>query len=200
VSSSRPVQERPFSSAFRARMIAANKRAIAPLPTLLVPTWGMEPSDLSGESHTQKGRSVRTHYPPWHPDSQPAPRAAALVRIGDRVDNTLNGVRRSCAILVRSAGESSARHLSLRPHVRVDGSLPAVDCRRASRLRRGHFPGRASCLSLIRQLTWTHFITLIPLKDLCQRDCYAQMASTWQWRVQMLRERIDSMYQPSACS
>jgi hypothetical protein len=32
------------------------------------------------------------------------------------------------------------------------------------------FPDEQIVVSLIRQLSWTHFIALIPLKDQCQRD------------------------------
>ncbi|HCA7627855.1 TPA: DUF1016 family protein [Pseudomonas aeruginosa] len=56
-------------------------------------------------------------------------------------------------------------------------------------------------VSLIRQLSWTHFIALIPLKDPLQRDYYAQMASAERWSVRTLRERIDSMlYERTALS
>lgn len=56
-------------------------------------------------------------------------------------------------------------------------------------------------VSLIRQLSWTHFIALIPLKDSRQRDYYAQMASAERWSVRTLRERIDSMlYERTALS
>ncbi|ODU42433.1 MAG: hypothetical protein ABS92_10605, partial [Thiobacillus sp. SCN 63-374] len=56
-------------------------------------------------------------------------------------------------------------------------------------------------VSLIRELSWTHFIALIPLKDPLQRDYYAQMASAERWSVRTLRERIDSMlYERTALS
>src|SRR5450830_1773689 len=56
-------------------------------------------------------------------------------------------------------------------------------------------------VSLIRQLSWTHFIALLPLKDPLQREFYAQMASTERWSVRTLRERIDSMlYERTALS
>jgi len=56
-------------------------------------------------------------------------------------------------------------------------------------------------VSLIRQLSWTHFIALIPLKDPQQRDYYAQMASVERWSVRTLRERIGSMlYERTALS
>lgn len=37
------------------------------------------------------------------------------------------------------------------------------------------FPNKEIVVSLIRQLSWTHFIALIPLKDDLQRDFYAEM-------------------------
>ncbi|MGE3151565.1 MAG: YhcG family protein [Nitrospiraceae bacterium] len=55
------------------------------------------------------------------------------------------------------------------------------------------FPNREIVVSLIRQLTWTHFIALIPLKDPLQRDFYAEMCRVEHWSVRTLRSRIDSM-------
>lgn len=48
-------------------------------------------------------------------------------------------------------------------------------------------------VSLIRQLTWTHFIALIPIKDAIQRDFYTQMCRIESWNVKTLRKKIDSM-------
>ncbi|WP_205191644.1 YhcG family protein [Burkholderia sp. LMG 13014] len=63
------------------------------------------------------------------------------------------------------------------------------------------YPDERIVVSLIRQLSWTHFIALIPLKDSLQRDYYAQMASAERWSVRTLRERIDSMlYERTALS
>lgn len=63
------------------------------------------------------------------------------------------------------------------------------------------FPDERIVVSLIRQLSWTHFIALIPLKDPLQRDYYAQMVSAERWSVRTLRERIDSMlYERTALS
>ncbi len=55
------------------------------------------------------------------------------------------------------------------------------------------FPDQQIVVSLIRQLTWTHFIALIPLKDPLQRDFYAEMCRLERWSVRVLRSRIDSM-------
>lgn len=63
------------------------------------------------------------------------------------------------------------------------------------------FPDREIVVSLIRQLTWTHFIALIPLKDPLQREFYAEMCRIERWSVRELRSRIDSMlYERTALS
>ena len=63
------------------------------------------------------------------------------------------------------------------------------------------FPNREIVVSLIRQLTWTHFIALLPLKDPLQREFYAEMCRIERWSVRALRSRIDSMlYERTALS
>jgi predicted nuclease of restriction endonuclease-like (RecB) superfamily len=63
------------------------------------------------------------------------------------------------------------------------------------------FPDREIVVSLIRQLTWTHFIALIPLKDPLKREFYAEMCRLERWSVRELRSRIDSMlYERTALS
>lgn len=48
-------------------------------------------------------------------------------------------------------------------------------------------------VSLIRQLSWSHFVALIPLKKPLQREFYAQMCRIEGWNVKTLRAKIDSM-------
>lgn len=55
------------------------------------------------------------------------------------------------------------------------------------------FPDEQIVVSLIRQLSWTHFIALIPLKDPLKRDFYAEMCRLEKWNVTTLRAKIDSM-------
>ncbi|NYI00725.1 PDDEXK nuclease domain-containing protein [Cupriavidus plantarum] len=63
------------------------------------------------------------------------------------------------------------------------------------------YPDEAIVVTLSRQLSWSHFVALLPLKDPLQRDFYAQMASSERWSVRTLRERIDSMlYERTALS
>lgn len=55
------------------------------------------------------------------------------------------------------------------------------------------FPDEQILVSLIRHLSWTHFIALIPLKDQLQRDFYAEMCRMERWSVRTLRKKIGSM-------
>ncbi len=47
--------------------------------------------------------------------------------------------------------------------------------------------------TLSRQLGWSHFKEIIPLKDDLQRDFYAEMCRVERWSVRTLRQKIDSM-------
>lgn len=63
------------------------------------------------------------------------------------------------------------------------------------------FPDEGNVVSLIRHLSWTHFIALLPLKDALQREFYAEMCRVERWSVRTLRRQIDSMlYERTALS
>jgi len=63
------------------------------------------------------------------------------------------------------------------------------------------FPDREIVVSLIRQLTWTHFIALIPLIKPLQREFYAEMCRVERWSVSTLRKKIGGMlYERTALS
>ena len=55
------------------------------------------------------------------------------------------------------------------------------------------FPGQDIVVTLSRQLSWSHFLALLPVKDPLARDFYAQMCGIERWSVRSLRERVDSM-------
>lgn len=56
-------------------------------------------------------------------------------------------------------------------------------------------------VALLRQLSWSHFLLLIPLKDQLQRDFYAEMCRVEGWSVRTLRNKIGSMlYERTALS
>ena len=55
------------------------------------------------------------------------------------------------------------------------------------------FSDEAIVASLSRQLGWSHFVELIPLKKPLQRDFYAEMCRIERWSVRALRAKIDGM-------
>lgn len=55
------------------------------------------------------------------------------------------------------------------------------------------FPDEQIVASLLRQLSWTHFTILIPLKDALKRDFYTEMCRIERWNVRTLQNKIDSM-------
>ena len=54
------------------------------------------------------------------------------------------------------------------------------------------FPDFEIVASLMRQLSWTHFILFIPIKNDIEREFYAQMCRIKKWSVRDLRKKIDS--------
>jgi len=58
------------------------------------------------------------------------------------------------------------------------------------------FPDEKVVVSLIRQLSWSHFTTLLPLKDPLKRDFYAEMCRIEQWNVRTLRKKIVNVHLP----
>lgn len=55
------------------------------------------------------------------------------------------------------------------------------------------FPTEEIVVTLSRQLSWSHFLAIFPVKDPLARDFYAQMCSMERWGVRTLRDRVDSM-------
>ena len=47
--------------------------------------------------------------------------------------------------------------------------------------------------SLIAQLSWTHFLLLLPIKDRLKREFYAEMCRLERWSVRTLRAKIGGM-------
>jgi len=55
------------------------------------------------------------------------------------------------------------------------------------------FPEEEIVVSLIRQLSWAHFIALLPIKNPLQRDFHAELCRVEGWSVSWLPQKIDSM-------
>ena len=55
------------------------------------------------------------------------------------------------------------------------------------------FPDFEIVAQAARQLTWSHFVEILPLKDDLQREFYLTMTGFERWSVRVLREKIDGM-------
>jgi hypothetical protein len=55
------------------------------------------------------------------------------------------------------------------------------------------FPDEQIVVTLSRQLSWSHFLAILPVKNDLGRAFYAEMCRIERWTVRTLRERIDSM-------
>jgi hypothetical protein len=65
----------------------------------------------------------------------------------------------------------------------------------------GVFPDEEIVSTLSRQLSWSHFVEIIPLKNDVQRDFYAEMCRIEWWGVRTLRQKISGMlYERTALS
>jgi predicted nuclease of restriction endonuclease-like (RecB) superfamily len=55
------------------------------------------------------------------------------------------------------------------------------------------FPEERIVAALSQQLSWSHFVEIIPMEDSLKRDFYAEMCRIERWSVRTLRKKIDSM-------
>jgi predicted nuclease of restriction endonuclease-like (RecB) superfamily len=115
-------------------------------------------------------------------------------QVGDRIQREVLQEKRA------EYGAEIVRALSTKLEAEFGRGLGEKNLRRMVQFAEV-FPDREIVVSLIRQLTWTHFIALIPLKDPLQREFYAEMCRIEHWSVRTLRSRIGSMlYERTALS
>jgi predicted nuclease of restriction endonuclease-like (RecB) superfamily len=63
------------------------------------------------------------------------------------------------------------------------------------------FPDEQIIYTLSRELSWSHFVEILPLKDQLMRDFYAEMSRIERWSVRTLRQKIGGMlYERTALS
>ncbi|WP_316886521.1 PDDEXK nuclease domain-containing protein, partial [Ralstonia pickettii] len=140
------------------------------------------------------GRPLRAPPPTPPPSTVNSELTMLYWRIGQRIRTQVLDGRRG------AYGKEVLPTLAAQLVKEYGGSFAEQNLRRMVQFA-ATFPDEQILVSLIRELSWTHFIALIPLKDPLQRDYYAQMASAERWSVRTLRERIDSMlYERTALS
>lgn len=106
--------------------------------------------------------------------------------IGKRINNEILGNQR--AEYGKQIVVSVARQLT----IQYGRSFEEKNLRRMMQFAQ-IFNDEQIVVSAIRQLTWTHFIALIPIKDDLQREFYTEMCRIEGWNVKTLRKKIDSM-------
>jgi len=123
---------------------------------------------------------------------------AALVllhwQIGQRVRKDILGEKRA------EYGEEIVATLSRQLTVEFGRGFAEKNLRRMVQLAEV-FPDDKIVATLSRQLGWSHFVELLPLKKHLQRDFYAEMCRIERWSVRTLRRKIGGMlYERTALS
>ena len=115
-------------------------------------------------------------------------------RVGRRVSAELLGGERA------AYGEEIVSTLSRQLSADYGRSFGVKNLRHMMRFAEV-FPDEQIVYALSRQLSWTHFRSLLYLDKPLQRDFYAEMCRIEGWSTRVLRERVDSMlYERTALS
>jgi predicted nuclease of restriction endonuclease-like (RecB) superfamily len=97
-------------------------------------------------------------------------------------------------------GKNIISNLSKRLQVEYNSSFSEKNIRRMTQFTHV-YPDKEIVVSLIRQLSWTHIIALLPIEDPIKREFYTQLCIKERWSVRTFRERINSMlYERTAIS
>lgn len=115
-------------------------------------------------------------------------------RIGKRIRDELTGNKRA------EYGSKVVITVSLHLVKEYGNNFAEKNLRRMMQFA-GVFPDEQIVVTLLRHLSWSHFIALLPLKQPLQREFYAEMCRIERWSVRLLRKKIDSMlYERTALS
>jgi predicted nuclease of restriction endonuclease-like (RecB) superfamily len=107
-------------------------------------------------------------------------------RIGKRLNEEILGKKRA------AYGEALVLGLSKQLTSEYGSGFSEKNLRRMRQFAE-FYPEEQIVVSLIRQLSWTHIIALIPINEPLKRDFYSHMCSLEHWSVRQLRERINSL-------
>lgn len=153
-------------------------------------------------------------------DQTPVPQGVLL----DELRQLIEQAKQSAAVAVNASLTMLYWHIGQRIHGEILGGeraaygqaiLPSLSAALVAEYGRGFavknlrrmvqfaeaFPDQAIVATLWRQLSWSHFRLLLPLKRPLQREFYAQMCRLEGWSVRTLSERIEAMlYERTALS
>jgi predicted nuclease of restriction endonuclease-like (RecB) superfamily len=115
-------------------------------------------------------------------------------KIGERINKDILGSKRA------GYGKQIVVTLSRQLALEYGNSFEEKNLRRMIQFATV-FPDEKIVVTLSRYLSWSHFVSLIPLKQPLQREFYAEMCRIEKWGVRTLRKKIDSMlYERTAIS
>ncbi len=104
-------------------------------------------------------------------------------QVGKRINEEILGHQRA------KYGKEIVTTLSSQLEQRFGRSFKAKNLRRMMQFA-DLYPDQEIVVSLTRQLTWTHIIALLPLKNEAQRTYYIQKIAKEQWSVRHTRKQI----------
>jgi predicted nuclease of restriction endonuclease-like (RecB) superfamily len=107
-------------------------------------------------------------------------------QVGQRVLSEILGHKRA------SYGDEIVATVSRQLNAEYGRGFAAKSLRRMIQFA-GAFPDREIVAALSRQLSWSHFVEVIPLADGLKREFYAEMCRVERWSVRTLRKKIDGM-------
>ncbi|MFT3770941.1 MAG: PDDEXK nuclease domain-containing protein [Minicystis sp.] len=107
-------------------------------------------------------------------------------RVGDRVRREVLEEKRA------AYGTEIVRLLSARLEAEFGRGFSEKSLRHMIRFAEA-FPDERIVSALLRQLSWSHFLSIIYLDDPLKRSYYAEMCRVERWSTRALQERIQSM-------
>ncbi|KQS31368.1 YhcG family protein [Dyadobacter sp. Leaf189] len=107
-------------------------------------------------------------------------------QVGKKISSEILGTKRA------DYGKQTIILLAQRLVLEYGNSFSEKNLRRMVQFAEA-FPDSSIVVSLIRQLSWTHILVILPMTDTIKRDFYIQMCVHERWSVRTLRERVNSM-------
>ena len=107
-------------------------------------------------------------------------------QVGSRIRRAILGEKRA------TYGEKVVTAIADRLEVEFGRGFGEKNLRRMIQFAE-KFPDEQIVAALLRQLGWTHFTLLLPIKDSLRREFYAEMCRVERWNTRTLQKKIQSM-------
>jgi predicted nuclease of restriction endonuclease-like (RecB) superfamily len=107
-------------------------------------------------------------------------------QVGSRIRSAILGEKRA------TYGEKVVTAIADRLEVEFGRGFGEKNLRRMIQFAE-KFPGEQIVAALLRQLGWTHFTLLLPIKDSLRREFYAEMCRVERWNTRTLQKKVQSM-------